>query len=207
MKHTEAIVYLLDDEPAVLKAVGRLLRSAGYRTEEYTDGAMFLKSLRPDACGCLVLDYALQDLNGLEVQDELHRRGATLTIVFLTGRADVPMSVRAMKAGAAEFLTKPIDERLLLEAVREALERNRLERGRLDELTEANARLATLTPRERQVMELVVAGKLNKQVAQVLGTAEKTVKVHRARVMEKTGSESLADLVRLAAKAAKLGSD
>lgn len=198
MRPADPRVYLLDDEPAVLKAVGRLLRASGFRTEEFSDAGTFLKALRPDAAGCLVLDFAMRDLDGLRVQEELNRRGAAIPIIFLTGRADVPMTVLAMKAGATEFLTKPVDEQRLIDAVRDALARGLRARAQLDDLAGIHQRLALLTPRERQVMDLVVAGKLNKQVGQELGTAEKTIKVHRARVMEKMGAESLADLVRMA---------
>jgi FixJ family two-component response regulator len=197
MTRQDPIVYVLDDEPAVLKAVGRLLRAAGFRTAEFPDAAHFLQELSQDACGCIVLDYSMPRLNGLEVQDELKRRGVSLPIIFLTGHADVPTTVRAMKGGAAEFLTKPIDEAQLITAAQDALERDHLVRDQLDELASIRDRVAMLTPREREVMRLVVAGKLNKQAAQTLGTAEKTIKVHRARVMEKMGAASLADLVRM----------
>jgi FixJ family two-component response regulator len=190
-------VFLVDDEPAVLKAISRLLRASGLRTVTFESSALFLQQLDPAAAGCLVLDMAMPEVDGMQVQAALGERGVVLPIIFLTGRADVPMSVSAMKRGAADFLTKPVDGAKLIEAVGRAIERDGHLRREQSELSEIHRKLDTLTPREREVMALVVAGLLNKQIAMKLGTAEKTIKVHRARVMEKMGAGSLAELVRI----------
>jgi len=194
-------VFVVDDEPSLLKAVARLLRSAGWSAVTFGSPAEFLGSFDPAVPGCLILDMAMPGLNGLELQEALAARGSELPIVFLTGRADIPMSVRAMKQGAIDFLTKPVDGSDLLAAVRRAVEKDRESRKERSELAEIQERLAALTPREREVLALVVAGKLNKQIAADLGTVEKTIKVHRARAMEKMKAASLADLVRLAGRA------
>jgi FixJ family two-component response regulator len=194
-------VYVVDDEPATLKAVGRLLRAAGWSVAPFASPEEFLAKLDPAAPGCLVLDMSMPKLSGLEVQQALETRGCALPVVFLTGRSDVPSSVKAMKRGAADFLTKPVDEMDLLAAVGRAVERDASARKDRAEVAAVRERLATLTPREREVLERVISGKLNKQIAAELGTAEKTVKVHRGRVMEKTGAASVADLVRLAQRA------
>ena len=161
----------------------------------------FLERFDPSAPGCLVLDLAMPGLTGLELQKALAAKGRELPIVFLTGRGDIATSVRAMKLGAVDFLTKPVDDEDLLSAIRSALEKNRTSRTAREELARIEQRLALLTPREREVLERVVAGRLNKQIAAELGTVEKTVKVHRARVMRKMGARTVAELVRLAARA------
>jgi len=195
---TGGTVFLLDDEPGMLKALTRLLEAEGFKVRAFTSAKAFLESYHPEALGCLVLDVAMPALNGLELQQRLTQSGVLLPIVFLTGRGDIPMSVRAVKAGALDFLTKPVKDADLLGAVRAALRRAAEQRDLISEMTLLRQRYSSLTPREREVMAHVVAGKLNKQVADALGIGEHTVKVHRARVMEKMGVESLADLVRAA---------
>jgi FixJ family two-component response regulator len=191
-------VYLVDDEPAVRKALGRLLRSAGIEVATFGSAEEFLGALEEEAAGCALLDVAMPGLDGLALQETLARRGIDLPVLFLTGHGDIPMSVRAMKAGASDFLTKPVDGRALVAAVRRALERGRsLARARRED-AEIHRRLASLTPRERDVLEGVAAGRLNKQIAGDLGISEKTVKIHRGRVMTKMAAGSVAELVRLA---------
>lgn len=198
-------VFLVDDDAGVLKAIARLLRARGYEVESFTSPQAFLGNHNASLPGCAVLDLAMPDLDGLALQQSLCTAGVRRPIIFLTGRGDIPTSVRAMRAGAIDFLTKPVNEVDLLAAISNA---KRID----DELRLAdaglhaiNARLATLTPREHQVLQHVVAGRLNKQIAGELGTAEKTVKVHRGRVMGKLGVRSVADLVRLAERAGIAG--
>lgn len=195
---TDAVptVYVVDDEPAVLKAISRLLRSAGFNVETFESAGRFLEE-PVHAAGCMVLDVTMPGLNGLELQKILLGRGSGLPIVFLTGRGDIPMSVQAMKNGAADFLTKPVDDQQLIEAVHRAIEREKAERAEREELADIRERVNTLTPREREVLQLIAEGMLNKQVASELGTVEKTIKVHRARVMEKMKVDSFAELVRM----------
>jgi FixJ family two-component response regulator len=195
---TQGTVYLLDDEPGMLKALTRLLKAEGLNVCAFTSAKAFLESYRPEELGCLVLDVAMPELNGLELQQRLAQAGLLLPIVFLTGHGDIPMSVQAIKAGASDFLTKPVKDTDLLHAVRAALQRAAAQRDLISETATLRQRYASLTPRECEVMEHVVAGRLNKQIAADLGTGEHTIKVHRARVMEKMGIESLADLVRAA---------
>ncbi|HVO49982.1 MAG TPA: response regulator [Thermoanaerobaculia bacterium] len=201
MKDRAPTVFAVDDEPATLKAIARLLRAAGWTVAPYASPAEFLERVDPDAPGCLVLDMSMPGMTGLEVQLALEARGVALPVVFLTGRADVPSSVKAMKRGAADFLTKPVDERDLLAAIERSVEKDAAARRDRAEVAEITERLATLTPREREVLARVISGKLNKQIAADLGTVEKTVKVHRGRVMAKMNASSVADLVRLAERA------
>ena len=198
MSDANATVFVVDDDPPVLKAIARVLRSLGLNVVTFESPREFLDGYDPDATGCLLLDLSMPDLNGLELQQALADRGGTTPIVFLSGHGDVPTSVSAMKRGACDFLTKPADERELIGAVRTALEKDRSARSVKRELADIRCRLDALTPREREVLEHVVSGELNKQIAAHLGTVEKTIKVHRARVMEKMQVGSLAELVQLA---------
>ena len=193
-----AQLYLVDDEPAVRKALSRLLRSAGYAVTAFGSAKEFMQQHLADAPGCLVLDVTMPEITGIELQEWLARTRSPLPIIFITGNGDIPTSVRAMKAGAVDFLTKPVKEADLLRAIEIALRRGRETRQIRAEMIAIQERLTTLTPREREVLEHVVSGQLNKQIAGDLGTVEKTIKVHRARVMEKMGVQSLAELARLA---------
>ncbi|MBV6325496.1 response regulator transcription factor [Duganella violaceipulchra] len=195
-------VFLVDDQPAVLKALARLLGAAGFAVQPYASARAFLDALAADgADGCLVLDLAMPEMGGLALQQALAARANTLPIIFLTGHGDIDTGVRAMKLGAADFLTKPVDDERLIAAIHAALAQHRAARSAGAELDEIRQRLATLTPRETEVLHLVVEGLLNKQVAAALGTVEKTVKVHRARVMAKMQVRSVSALVRLVDRA------
>ena len=196
-------VFLVDDDGAVLKALKRLISSAGYEVQAFASARDFLDSWRADERGrsCLVLDVRMPGLSGLDLQHQLQAAKTLLPVILITGYGDIPMSVKAMKDGAVDFLPKPVKDKLLLTAIGQALERCDQERAAHDEIDDIQRRLNTLTPREREVMQLVVAGMLNKQIAFQLGTVEKTVKVHRARVMEKMEVQSLAELVRIAERA------
>lgn len=194
-------VYLVDDDAAVLRALQRLLAASGIASTAFDAPQRFLAAIDCEAAGCAVLDLAMPGLDGLALQQALAARGSTLPIVFLTGRGDIPASVKAMKHGAVDFLTKPVDAGLLLAAIRAAFDRDARARAERDERRSIEARLDTLTPREREVLRHLVAGRLNKQIAADLGTAEKTIKVHRARVLAKLGVRSLVDLARLAQSA------
>ena len=196
-----ATVFLVDDDPSVLRAVGRLVRSAGWNVAAFESPRKFLEQQTPDAPGCLILDVAMPGVDGLEFQQVLARAGNRLPIIFLTGHGDIPTSVRAMKSGAADFLSKPCTDEELLAAIGQALTRDRQFRRERASEQMLSELLATLTPREHEVMLGVVAGQLNKQIAADLGTVEKTVKVHRARVMEKLHVSSVAELVRLTERA------
>ncbi|MDO8179625.1 MAG: response regulator [Undibacterium sp.] len=199
-------IFLIDDQPAVLKALSRLLGSAGYAVTSFGAAQDFLDSGNTAAAGCVVLDLAMPGMNGLAMQLALKACDSALPIIFLTGHGDIDTGVRAMKLGAFDFLTKPVDDERLLAAVHAALERNHQIRSDRTERDDILQRLAELTPREREVLSLVVEGKLNKQVAADLGTVEKTIKVHRARVMTKMKVRTLAELVRLADKVGIRGS-
>jgi FixJ family two-component response regulator len=191
-------VFVVDDDPRVLRALTRLLAAAGFQARPFASPRAFLEQHDPAAPGCLVLDLALPGLDGLQLQQALTASHCARPIVFITGRGDIPTSVRAMKGGAVDFLTKPVRDEDLLTAVRSAIEKDRDARATQAALDALGQRLAGLTPREREVLAHVVAGRLNKQIAGDLGTVEKTIKVHRARIMEKMAARSLADLVRIA---------
>lgn len=198
----DPMVLVLDDDPAVGESIADLLRSADLASELFTSPLEFLRHPRPAAPACLILDVQLAGLSGLDLQADLAKGDPPLPIIFISGHGTIPMSVRAMKLGAVEFLTKPFDSDELLAAVRQALGRDRLARQRQEELAGPRARYDTLTPREREVFALVVTGRLNKQIAAELGCSEQTVKVHRGRVMRKLAVGSVAELVRVAQRVA-----
>lgn len=197
MSDEESIVYVVDDDPSVLKAVSRLLKAAGFRVMGFSSPHRFLEACCGDSAGCLVLDLAMPELSGLDLQRMLVADGHVVPIIFLTGRGDVPASVAAMKQGAVDFLSKPVERAALVEAVRSAVARGRVALRAKQEVDQIKDRLATLTRREYEVYRHVISGKLNKQTAAELGAAEKTIKIHRRRVMDKMKVESLAELVRL----------
>jgi FixJ family two-component response regulator len=197
MTETPDIVFIVDDDASVREALGRLVRSAGLRVEAFASAEEFLTRASPDSPSCLVLDVQLPDLSGLDLQRRMVDANNEMPIVFITGHGDIPTTVRAMKAGAIEFLTKPLVEGDVLESIRQAIARDRVVRDHNAETAYLRARRASLTPREEEIMEWVVSGLLNKQIAGELGISEETVKVHRGHVMRKMGADSLADLVRM----------
>lgn len=200
MSTAESIVYVVDDESAAREAIQSLLHSIGLSVQTFGSPEEFLANERPDVPACLVLDVRLPGTSGLDFQRELSSRHIGIPIIFITGHGDIPMSVEAMKGGAVEFLTKPFRGQDLLDTIHKAIAGHRAVRQEQSLVAELRARLATLTPREREVMELVNAGLLNKQIAAELGTSERTVKIHRGQVMRKMHASSLPDLVRMAGK-------
>ena len=190
-------VFVVDDYAPLRSSISRLLRGAGFAVAAFASAEEFLAQYDSQTLGCLVLDLAMPAVNGLDLQRALAKAGSLLPIIFLTGEGDIPKAVQAMKNGASDFLTKPVSDEDLLAAISMAIKKDRALRWEQAELSEIRVRLATLTPREREVLEYVVAGKLNKQIAGDLGTVEQTVKVHRAHVMQKMMVRSVAELVRL----------
>jgi FixJ family two-component response regulator len=205
ISEADPIVFVVDDDLSVRRSTERLIRSAGLKVQTFTSAREFLRNPRPEGPACLVLDVRMPGLSGMDLQRELTESGILIPIIFVTGHGDIPMSVRAMKAGAVEFLTKPFRTRGLLDAVRAAIERDRFAYQVRSETGELRQRYEQLTPREREVMALVITGRPNKHVASELVTTERTVKFHRAHIMQKMGAESLADLVRMAERLGTAG--
>ncbi|HKV04354.1 MAG TPA: response regulator transcription factor [Candidatus Acidoferrales bacterium] len=200
MSHATSNVFVVDDDISVRESLELLIRSEGWQPQTFSSAQHFLSHPRTPVPSCLVLDISMPGLNGLELQKRVAIEHPDVPIIFITGHGDVPKTVQAMKAGAVEFLTKPFNDEVLLKAVRQALERSRIALGQQAEINELQERYSSLSPREREVMELVVSGLLNKQVGGELGISEITVKAHRGKVMQKMKADSLADLVRMAAK-------
>lgn len=198
MTNSAGVVFVVDDDASMRESLKNLIRSVGLRVETLSSAQEFLRTKRGDEPGCLILDVRMPGLSGLDLQKRMAEAGVDLPIIFLTGHGDIPMSVRAMKAGAVEFLTKPVREQDLLDAVQEALERDSAVRNQRTKLDDLRERFDSLTPKERDVMGKVVAGLLNKQIAGELGMSETTVKIHRHQVMEKMKAASVAELVRMA---------
>jgi len=193
-------VFVIDDDASVRKSLSRLLRSAGYTTETFASAEEFLGREHFNGIGCLLLDVQMPGLTGMDLQEELNRADYHMPIIFITGHGNIPMSVEAMKKGAVDFLTKPFDDKELLQALEKAIEKNTHARAEYDEALEIHRRIELLTPREKEILRYIITGMLNKQIALKLDIAEKTVKVHRGRIMEKLCVDSVAELVRLAEK-------
>jgi len=200
MKKADQLVLVIDDDPSMRLAITELIEAVGLSCRTFGSAQEFLEAELPDVPKCLVLDVRLPGLSGLNLQRELIERDIQIPIIFITGHGDIPMTVQAMKAGAVEFLTKPFRDQDLLDAIEQATERDRLARGQRTEMAELEKRADTLSPREREVMRLVVSGLLNKQIAAELDISEKTVNIHRSQVMQKMRADSLAELVRMAEK-------
>ena len=198
MSEGQSVVFVIDDDESMRRSLASLLRSVGLDARVFSSPQEFTRAERPDAPGCLVLDVRLPGMSGLAFQEQLAKAGIGLPIIFISGHGDVPMTVRAMKAGAVEFLTKPFDDQVLLDAIHGAIERDRGRRRDAAKLAEVQARYRELTEREREVFRLVIAGRLNKQIATELGLAVVTVKVHRGQVMRKMVAKSVVDLARMA---------
>ncbi len=201
MTSSDAIVFVVDDDSSVRSALKRLIKSVGHKVTTFSSAREFLDHDHPDAPSCLVLDIRMPGLSGLELQEQMAALGLNMPIIFITGHGNIPTSVRAMKAGAVDFLEKPFDDQALLDAIHHAIAKDTQAKREQTEIRDIKQRVTSLTPREYEVFSFVVTGMLNKQIAFDLGTSEKTIKVHRARVMQKMSAESLAALVRLAEKA------
>src|ERR1700726_4883 len=207
MTEPASIVFVVDDDPSVRRAIKRLVESVGLHVELFESATEFINSSHPDVASCLVLDIRLPGISGLDFQRELVQAKRDIPMIFITAHGDIPMTVRAMKAGAVEFLTKPFRDQDLLDAIQVGLERDRVRRQRQAETAMLRERFESLTPREREILPLVVSGLLNKQVAAEIGTTEATVKVHRSQLTRKMGADSLPELVRMAEKIGISGSE
>jgi len=197
----KATIFIVDDDASVRKSLSRLLDSLEFRTEAFASAEAFLKRGPYEGAGCIILDVRMPGLSGMDLQEELNKAEYAMPIIFITGHGDIPMSVKAMKSGAVDFLPKPFDEQELVNAIDKAIERDRTARVSRSETRHVLEQIAQLTPREHEVLQFLITGMLNKQIAFKLGIAEKTIKIHRARVLEKLGARSVAELVRIAEKA------
>jgi FixJ family two-component response regulator len=200
MTDVASVVFVVDDDPSVRRAIKRLVESVGLRVEGFGSAREFLRSQRPDVPGCLVLDVRLPGISGLDFQRELREANIHIPIIFISAHGDIPMTVRAMRAGAVEFLTKPFRDQELLDAIQQGLERDLARRTQETEVAKLRERFESLTPRERELLPWIVSGLLNKQVADAIGASEATVKAHRSQLMRKMGASSMADLVRMTEK-------